>query len=265
MLGSVVFLEVLLLVSLATSCDLEKCGDGLPYSNPVADEDEAAEVCDPRKTRKRKLSDSTSCPTSQQGEGAFPMPVESGPADFSSAPDFSCTIESARQAATLNDYYDPLDTALTQLLSILQEGPLEDADGCTALSLRLDGVKCNLLQWLASKPCHGLVKVSNVMEIVREQLLERVRHSTYSCSPGPFEWAAVLKNDVEGWHELSEKDLEEEIEEVNFRIEEHVQLVEYCVEAFRELLQEERAAYASDSFRVQRMPQQRLQSSLVNR
>ena len=131
--------------------------------------------------------------------------------------------------------------------------------------VRIDAVGDNFNHWLNMKPRYGLTKVSDVSSLVREHLLERAKFSEFYATPGPFEWATRLRTDIGEWRHLTAEELGFELDDFNFQIGDHLQLTEYCIETFHELLEEEHSANNADTDQIQQLIQQRLRASMANR
>jgi hypothetical protein len=118
---------------------------------------------------------------------------------------------------------------------------------------------------LQVRPRWGLSMAPQVVDLLQAQLLSKRDHSQYACEDGPCEWLGQLELVLEGWHELSQEEQEEAVEDATADMEDHRQTIEYISEAMDELLQEERQNQAYDNMRLEKVAQQRLHASFDNR
>ena len=209
------------------------------------------------KARKRKLTDVEFKPVSQEQ-------VQSSASSL--CPDRTPDIQTA---ATLEEFYNPIQAALENLSSVfLCEAPT-DAAGIHALNCQIRAACDSLNQVLNVKPRYGLTVASQVVDLLRTELVDRDLPGSheYATCPGPYSLCRNIDTLLSELCGLSSGDLPEAIEDFDFayELENMSSIAQYCLERFGELLEEERESERESSRAVQQILQQRLSASLAPR
>lgn len=145
--------------------------------------------------------------------------------------------------------------------------PPEDIAALPALYRSLEDACDKLRRALLTRPRYGLAMVSEATDLIRSQITERDTpgYNEYATAPGILAWCASLRSFASEYEDLEEEDRQASFGELQEDTELHLATVDYCLEAFHEIVAEERERERESSLVVQQILQQRMAASLASR
>ena len=104
-----------------------------------------------------------------------------------------------------------------------------------------------------------------MVELLQSQITKRdvPGFSEYAMSPGIYSWCKDMETCCLGFECMEAEDQEFCLADVHEEMQIHAAILNYCIEAFDELLEEERENERDERVIIARMVQQRLTASLA--
>ena len=108
---------------------------------------------------------------------------------------------------------------------------------------------------------------AQVVELLQSQLTERDSpgFSELAVSPGLYKWCQEMDVCFSDFHDLEQEEQELSLAAVQEEMELHISTLDYCLERFDELLDEERENEREERVVLERIVQQRLAASQASR
>lgn len=168
-------------------------------------------------------------------------------------------LNEQESAHTLDAYYLPMRTALCEIYGILDGTPPLTAKNIEFLCDSIRAGCDKLKRLLKVRPRYGLIVASRAVELIQTEITER------PGAGGLHAWCNELDVLLSEFDCLERQDQQFYLSDVQEEMVLHASTIEYCLQAFDELLEEERSNDAEDRSIVEGMLQQRLTASLAAR